>query len=535
MVQEVDSEDGFELPCSSVQCFTIGSDSESDQAFAVDLTTDGSSDFGDGVVHVRAVAADPNLHEVLLDSGADCTVLPLEAFADVGHHSHESSFLLDAQGDRIPQGQVRTSVIFEVDGEDGEVIQFRDKAVLAQVRQPLFCFGKLLRDHWVLTVLTKEAIEPSDLGGWYVDGAWVCQSVLRYDTEPAMKQLVSSIVAVRAKNNLATELEPVGPDSLAHGALRSERYHQTVRNLGNCLLKTVEQRTGHKAETWGPLHSWAYVHAAFLVTRFHVHRDGCTSHELVHGRKYDQKLCPFGSAVYAQPPKAYDVELLKTMRGTPYDFLLDVVPVRKKKVDKERLPILVEAAAPALLPAEEAANTGPGDEAASDPGSSSSTELIPEPMAVEAVNQAAEEEDWELVSAEGGLPTGHFEEEGFKNVPQDWDEIFEETWEIEGVLQEAERRKYEEGPPVLDDEVLAALDAEMDEVEIQRLLGMKVLEEIGPDEDMSDMYRLGCKNVRDWRFRNGWVRRSRLVAKEVRFLQPHMGDLYSPASLSSSE
>ena len=240
-----------------------------------------------------------------------------------------------------------------------------------------------------------------------------------------------------------------------------------------------------------------------------MHRDGCTSHELVHGRKYDQKLCPFGSAVYAQylpknknkgetwcqgvwlgrsrignlhvigdskgihfartirrPPKAYDVELLKTMRGTPYDFLLDIVPVRKKKVDKERLPILVEAAAPALLPAEEAANTGVGDEAASDPpssdaggvgslsvslpgqssgtGSSSSTELIPEPMDVEGVNQAAEEEDWELVSAEGGLPTGHFEEEGFKNVPQDWDEIFEETWEI-GVsfrkLREGSMRK----------------------------------------------------------------------------------------------
>ena len=72
-------------------------------------------------------------------------------------------------------------------------------------------------------------------------------------------------------------------------------------------------------------------------------------------------------------------------------------------------------------------------------------------------------------------------------------------------------------------------------MEIQRLLGMKVLEEIGPDEDVSDMYRLGCKNVRDWRFRNGWVRRSRLVAKEFRFLQPYMENLYSPASLSSTQ
>ncbi|CAE7220909.1 unnamed protein product [Symbiodinium sp. CCMP2592] len=983
MVQEVDSDAEDELSCSSVQCFTIGSDNESEFSFelcsSLDLTADDSGELeAESAFHVRAVAADPNLHEVILDSGADCTVLPLSSFADVGQHSRESSFLLDAQGNRIPQGQVRTSVVFEVEGIDGEIIQFRDKAVLAQVRQPLFCFGKLLRDQWlpelnpqqgwclrkgersfgvhwsknslatymrilradgecaksahepaspqappamavrlvveisddleihaqapgwslnssmqpvhmgtnmettfdgsgrfscsdwpfrttllcrgdrknevfeccevwedrlefgfgaceskVLTILTKEAIEPNDLGKALqqdpaprgersfdeppneplqapglepdepADGAagdperdgrggevamlgpspvevlgddeealvvngtrlteisplrelrlgcrflgiskngsksavwqrlkkevahsklqlevaaseavraefsrdpivqalpvppspelvalhevthlpradWceaciaarsrednfeaagpkrefpvisldfmfvktdgeeaplathlVCvdsqskyvvavalaskggktlkhavgevvgmltvlgyaKVILRYDTEPSMKQLVNSIVAVRAKNNLATELEPVGPDSCVHGALRSERYHQTVRNLGNCLLKTIEQRTGHKAETWSPLHSWAFVHAAFLVTRFHVHRDGCTSHELVHGRKYDQKLCPFGSAVYAQflpknknkgevwrqgvwlgrarignlhviggsagihfartirrPPKAYDLELLKTMRGTPYDFLLDVVPVRKKKVDKDRLPILVEAA-PGPLPSEaEAGNAGPGNEAASEPtsseaggvgsmsmslpgqssgtGSSSSTELIPDAMDVEGgVNQAAEDEDGFVVSAEGGLPTGHFEEEGFHGVPEDWSDIFEETWEIEGVLQEAERRKYEEGPPVLDADALAALDAEMDEVEIQRLLGMKVLEEIGPDEDVSDMYRLGCKNVRDWRFRNGWVRRSRLVAKEFRFLQPYMENLYSAPAL----
>ncbi|CAE7034963.1 GIP [Symbiodinium sp. CCMP2592] len=779
MVQEVDNEAGVELPCSSVQCFAIGGDSEVDQPLVVDFAADCTDEFHDGVAHVRVVAADPNLHEVILDSGADCTVLPLSSFSDVGHHSRESSFLLDAQGNRIPQGQVRTSVVFEVEGEDGEVIQFRDKAVLAQVRQPLFCFGKLLRDQWVpswilskagdrkyevfeccevwedrlefgfgaceskvLTILTKEAIEPSDLGtvlqqvpnplkpltkqtpkhprnhevlgddeevlvvngerltelsplrelrlgcrflGISKNGSksavwqrlkkevahsklqlevaaseavraefsrdpvmqarpvppspelvelhevthlpradWceaciaarsrednydaagpkrefpvisldfmfvktdgedaplathlVCvdsqskyvvavalaakggktlkhaveevvgmltvlgyaKVILRYDTEPAMKQLVSSIVAVRAKNNLATELL-----------------------------------------SWNQL-------------------DGCTSHELVHGRKYDQKLCPFGSAVYAQylpknknkgetwcqgvwlgrsrignlhvigdssgvhfartirrPPKLYDVELLKTMKGTPYDFLLDVVPVRKKKIEKQRLPILVEAVAPAPSAPEAVASANPGDEAASDPASSeaggvgslsvslpgqssatnssSSSEMIPEPMEVEGANQVVEELAEEVVSAEGGLPTGHFEEEGFNDVPQDWDEIFEETWQIEGVLQEAGRRKYEEGPPVLDDEALAALDAEMDEVEIQRLLGMKVLEEIGPDEDVSDMYRLGCKNVRDWRFRGGWTRRSRLVAKEFRFLQPYMENLYSPASLSSTQ
>ncbi|CAE7797529.1 RE1 [Symbiodinium sp. CCMP2592] len=887
MVQEVDSEVEDELSCSSVQCFTIGSDNENEFSFELCSSLDLIADDSHYQIVVSLRLRVLSMFVLLL-----LTPICMNSFADVGQHSRESSFLLDAQGNRIPQGQVRTSVIFEVEGTDGEVIQFRDKAVLAQVRQPLFSFGKLLRDQWLrelnphqgwclrkdersfgvhwsknslatymrilrvegecakpdhepappqapLAMAVRLVVEISDdleihaqAPGWSLnssmqpvhmgtnmettfDGSgpyffaaviasmkslsavkfgkivlslvsvlslmsqqteqlanlkemaveerlvelrlgcrflgiskngsksavsqrlkkdvahsklqlevaaseavraefsrdprvqalpvppspelvalhevthlpradWceaciaarsredkneaagpkrefpvisldfifaktdgeeaplathlVCvdsqskyvvavalaskggkilkhaveevvgmltvlgyaKVILSNDTEPSMKQLVNSIVAVRAKNNLATELAPVGPDSSVYGSLRSERYHQTVRNLGNCLLKTIEQRTGHKAETWSPLHSWAFVHAAFLVTRFHVHRDGYTSHELVYGRKYDQKLCPFGSAVYAQylpknknkgevwrqgvwfgrarignlygigdsagihfartirrPTKAYDVELLKTMRGTPYDFLLDVVPVRKKKMDKDRLPILVEAA-PSLLFAEEGGNAGSGDEATSDPASSeaggvgsmsvslpgqssgtdssSSTVLILDAMDVEGgVNQAAEDEDGVVISAEGGLPAGHFEEEGFHGVPEDWSDIFEETWEIEGVLQEAERRKYEEGPPVLDADALAALDAEMDEVEIQRLLGMKVLEEIGPEEDVSDMYRLGCKNVRDWRFRNDWVRRSRLVAKEFRFLQPYMENLYSPTSLSSTQ
>ena len=58
-------------------------------------------------------------HEVILDSSADCTVLPVDSCQGVGRGSRESSVLLDAQGNRILQGQVRTSVVFEVGGDDG--------------------------------------------------------------------------------------------------------------------------------------------------------------------------------------------------------------------------------------------------------------------------------------------------------------------------------------------------------------------------------------------------------------------------------
>ena len=77
--------------------------------------------------------------------------------------------------------------------------------------------------------------------------------VLRHDTEPGMIQLAKSVKDTRLRMGLATDEEPVAPESSAHGALRAERYIHSVRQLGTCLLKTVEQHTGRKTESTEPL------------------------------------------------------------------------------------------------------------------------------------------------------------------------------------------------------------------------------------------------------------------------------------------
>ena len=66
-----------------------------------------------------------------------------------------------------------------------------------------------------------------------------------------------------------------------------------------------------------------------------------------------------------------------------------------------------------------------------------------------------------------------------------------------------------------------------------RLLKMGVLKPLDDESRKANMYQLSFKFVQDWRFRDKWVRRSRMVARELRFLQLDMEDLYSPASLSS--
>ena len=47
--------------------------------------------------------------------------------------------------------------------------------------------------------------------------------VLRHDTEPAMTQLAKSVKDTRLRMGLATDEEPVAPESSAHGAFRAER------------------------------------------------------------------------------------------------------------------------------------------------------------------------------------------------------------------------------------------------------------------------------------------------------------------------
>ena len=136
---------------------------------------------------------------------------------------------------------------------------------------------------------------------------------------------------------------------------------------------------------------------------------------------------------------------------------------------------------------------------------------------------------------EDDFPTGHEPEPEVFEEDDEFDAFVDEgiNWEIEEILDDAKRRAYEDGPPCLDAEKLALLDAEMDKFEEERLLNMGVLSELTDEAKKAEMYKLSCKFVRDWRFRGEWKRRSRLVAREYKFLQPEMADLYSPASLAS--
>ena len=96
----------------------------------------------------------------------------------------------------------------------------------------------------------------------------------------------------------------------------------------------------------------------------------------------------------------------------------------------------------------------------------------------------------------------------------------EVDYTVDKILDEASRRAFEAGPPQLSEKDFGELDARMDQVEYYRLLKkMNVLRPIHL-KNVGGMTCLSCKRVRDWRYRQGgWQRRSRLVAREYRFLE----------------
>ena len=115
-----------------------------------------------------------------------------------------------------------------------------------------------------------------------------------------MKKLLQMVEMARTRLGLETVIEAAIPDSSEHQGVRAERYIDKVRCLGLCLLHTVATNAKLVIKSSHPLYPWAFRHAAFLITRYHVHADGVSSFELVHGRKFDAKIAAFGSTVFCQ-------------------------------------------------------------------------------------------------------------------------------------------------------------------------------------------------------------------------------------------
>ena len=112
-----------------------------------------------------------------------------------------------------------------------------------------------------------------------------------------------------------------------------------------------------------------------------------------------------------------------------------------------------------------------------------------------------------------------------------WSEEMIETMALESDAAAAwEEEVDDDKPPDPTPEELWAIGREADFVEVTRLMEMGVARLPKPGEEISSYPRLMTKMVRDWRKRPTWVRRSRLVGREFKFLSEWTAELFAPAS-----
>ena len=96
---------------------------------------------------VRAVSYGSQEHDVILDSGADWSCLPLE-YAEYGVKSPDLGLgLSDAQGSGLAVRDFR-DVEFLLETADGDQVVWKDTCAITNVTQPLLCEGKLMRGGW---------------------------------------------------------------------------------------------------------------------------------------------------------------------------------------------------------------------------------------------------------------------------------------------------------------------------------------------------------------------------------------------------
>ena len=121
---------------------------------------------------------------------------------------------------------------------------------------------------------------------------------LRNDQEPFLLRVQSQVQKVRREQGHRTILEnPAVGDSQGNGRVESA-VHQ-IRQQANVLLHHVRERTGLEINHQHSIFAWAFVHSAFLISRFAT-RAGCTPFELIAGRPFQGAL-----AVFAEPVMAY--------------------------------------------------------------------------------------------------------------------------------------------------------------------------------------------------------------------------------------
>ena len=128
----------------------------------------------------------------------------------------------------------------------------------------------------------------------------LCKDIaLKTDGEPAMRTLQEEVKS-RRRDRTVLENSPVG-ESQSNGV--AERAVQSLGDHVRVLRLALANRVGVKFGAKHPVTSWLVAHAADLISKFQVGKDGKTSYERARGKPFTKELVEFGECVFYRAGK----------------------------------------------------------------------------------------------------------------------------------------------------------------------------------------------------------------------------------------
>jgi hypothetical protein len=118
--------------------------------------------------------------------------------------------------------------------------------------------------------------------------------ILKCDGEPALKQVQEEVKA-RREQETTLENSPVGC-SRSNGI--AERAVQALGEQVRVMRSALRHRVGRVFSAGHPVTMWLVEHAADVMTKYQVGKDGKTAYERIKGKAYKKEMVEFGEVVH---------------------------------------------------------------------------------------------------------------------------------------------------------------------------------------------------------------------------------------------
>ena len=135
-----------------------------------------------------------------------------------------------------------------------------------------------------------------DFVGYRNPEVQICKS----DQEPALKALRTAVMRNREQGT-APEESPVG-ESQSNGEV--ENAVKMIQGMARVIKAGLERRLGKRIPRDHPIVPWIIRHAAGILNRRLVGKDGKTAHERARGRRWRKKGAEMGETVFYLKPRS---------------------------------------------------------------------------------------------------------------------------------------------------------------------------------------------------------------------------------------